>query len=135
MTKQMPIKIKVPVLLFFFIFVLLSFFHGFLSLSVSEGFAFMAGKRFGFPGAGDVVLFKRTTIELFDRIARNIGGVSVVDLNTHILAVMTDHNVNGFGPGTVALLLNLKSIFTAQVVAVFSNSKPGILNLLLFAGT
>ena len=32
-------------------------------------------------------------------------------------------------------MLNLKTIFTAQVVTIFSNTKPGILNLLLFAGT
>ena len=54
---------------------LLSIFHGFLSLSVSEGFAFVAGGRLRFPGTGNVVLFKRTTVELLDRIAGNIGSV------------------------------------------------------------
>ena len=131
----MPIKIKVPVLLFFFILVLLSVFHDFLSLSVGEGFAFVTGERLRFPGTGDAVLFKRTTVELLDRIAGNIGSVFMIDLDAHIFTVVTDHDVKGFRFRAVALITDLESIFTAQVVTIFSNGKPGILDLLLFAGT
>lgn len=52
--------------LFFFILVLLSVFHDFLSLSVSESFAFVTGEGLGFPGAKGVVLIKRTAVELFN---------------------------------------------------------------------
>lgn len=134
-TKQIPIKISVPLSLFFFILVLLSIFHGFLSLSVSEGFAFVAGERLRFPGTGDAVLFKRTTIELFDRITGNIGSVFMIDLDAHIFTVMANHNIDCFRPGTVAFLLDLESVFATQVVAIFSDGEPGILDLLLFAGT
>lgn len=134
-TKQIPIKISVPLSLFFFILVLLSIFHGFLSLSVSEGFAFVAGERLRFPGTGDAVLFKRTTIELLNRIAGNIGGVFMIDLDAHIFTVVANHNIDCLGPGTVAFLLDLESVFATQVVAIFSDGEPGILDLLLFAGT
>lgn len=77
--------------LFFFILVLLSVFHGFLSLSVGEGFAFVTGEGLGFPGAKGVVLIKRTAVELFNIIAGDGSSISVVDLNTHVLTVMTDH--------------------------------------------
>lgn len=112
-TKQIPIKISVPLSLFFFILVLLSVFHGFLSLSVSESFSFVAGERLRFPGAGDAVLIKRTAVKLFDGIAGNIGSVFIVDLDAHIFTVVADHNINGLRPGTVAFLLNLESIFAA----------------------
>lgn len=131
----MPIKISVPVLLFFFILVLLSIFHGFLSLSVSKSFALVAGERLRFPGTGDAVLIKRTTIELFDGITGNIGSVFMIDLDAHIFTVVTDHDVKGFRFRAVALITDLESIFATQVVAIFSNGKPGILDLLLFAGT
>ena len=114
---------------------LLSIFHGFLSLSVSEGFALVAGERLRFPGAGDVILFKRTAIELLDRITGNIGSVFMINLDAHIFTVVADHNIDCLGPGTVAFLLDLESVFATQVVAIFSNGKPGILDLLLFAGT
>lgn len=114
---------------------LLSIFHGFLSLSVSEGFAFVAGERLRFPGTGDAVLIKRTAIELFDGITGNIGSVFMIDLDAHIFTVVANHNIDCLGPGTVAFLLDLESVFATQVVAIFSNGKPGILNLLLFAGT
>ena len=93
----MPIKIIVPLPLFFFIFVLLSFFHGFLSLSVSKGFAFVTGERLRFPGAKGMVLIERTAVELFNIITGDGSGVSVVDLNTHVLAIMTNHDIVGFG--------------------------------------
>lgn len=134
-TKQIPIKISIPLSLFFFILVLLSVFHGFLSLSVSKSFALVAGERLRFPGARDAVLVKRTTIELFDGIAGNIGSVFMIDLDAHIFTVVTDHNIDCFRPGTVAFLLDLESVFATQVVTIFSNGKPGILDLLLFAGT
>ena len=134
-TKQIPIKISVPLSLFFFILVLLSVFHGFLSLSVSKSFAFVTGERLRIPGTGDAVLIKRTAIELFDRITGNIGSVFMIDLDAHIFTVVANHNIDCLGPGTVAFLLNLESVFATQVVTIFSNSKPGILNLLLFAGT
>lgn len=114
---------------------LLSIFHGFLSLSVSKSFALVAGKRLRFPGTGDVILFKRTAIELFDRITRNIGSVFMIDLDAHIFTVVTDHDVKGFCFRAVAFITDLESIFTAQVVTIFSNGKPGILDFLLFAGT
>ena len=108
--------------LFFFILVLLSVFHDFLSLSVSESFALVAGEGLRYPGAKGVVLIKRTAVELFNIIAGDGSSISVVDLNTHVLTVMTDHNIIGFSIRAVILLLNLKSIFTAQVVAVMSNA-------------
>ena len=134
-TKQIPIKISVPLSLFFFILVLLSVFHGFLSLSVSKSFAFVTGERLRIPGTGDAVLIKRTAIELFDRITGNIGSVFMIDLDAHIFTVVANHNIDCLGPGTVAFLLNLESVFAMQVVTIFSNGKPGILDLLLFAGT
>lgn len=113
----------------------LSIFHGFLSLSVSEGFAFVAGERLRFPGTGDAVLFKRMAVELLNRIAGNIGGVFMIDLDAHIFTVVANHNIDCLGPGTVAFLLDLESVFATQVVAIFSDGEPGILDLLLFAGT
>lgn len=76
---------------------LLSAFHGFLSLSVSKSFALVAGKRLRFPGAKGVVLIERTAVELFNIITGDGSGVSVVDLNTHVLAIMTNHDIVGFG--------------------------------------
>ena len=73
---------------------LLSIFHGFLGLSVSEGFALVTGKRLRFPGTGNVVLFKRTTVELLDRIAGNIGSVFMIDLDAHIFTVVANHNID-----------------------------------------
>ena len=52
-----------------------------------------------------------------------------------VKAMVANHNIDCFRPGTVAFLLDLESVFATQVVAIFSDGEPGILDLLLFAGT